>query len=817
VRYVFALLLPSLLFLAAAGADEKNLLPNPGFEQITPGEAGKPDRLLEWKTHLGKGKADFAAVETEPHGGKRCAHIKAHAPNPSGYWSSPRINVVGGRCYKLTVWYRARNVEFSSRGAVFLLNFRTEKHAWAGQGGEYVLPFTAGWTKLECTCSAPRTATYANAVIGLADSPGELWIDDVSLVESHDLRSDMPETDQITARPFPQYWLPNTNVGLIAGEVQPLLFLVQNRSQRKVANPSVGLLLPAGIRPVGGDAGVSPPPKGEPVERNGKKLFRWLCPVEKSAQNRKVFDYYHGSLVCLKATCAPGKYPAYYFFSSKEENQEPQATVIEVLPALPQPPKLKRFRIGFLLPDAVRAGGPALDFVDMYARTGMNAVQYGRRPTRVKELAARFRAKGILRLELLAGTGVVYDCAYGNRDPKIAPIDAEGRPNFSGLCPTYAANRGEHFEKSPLESRLTAPVRADEIDGITINWEPPGTFSGPDYCWCPRCLDAFAKETGIPRDELDTLDPKGVMKKHGAAWLRFRARLEGLIAKAYYDKCNELAKEVGREILFVPLTGPGRFAPPRPTTKDIDEAIAGGDIEHPYFYRQFIHAYGPFTYAWYDVLVKDWRGHHGITMLRARQAADFAKAQTDAKPSRPVWLGIEGVQKGSATTLCWATTPEQMELEIVGALAQGCGGVYVYTGRGMDGYFYSVAARAVRRAALLEPFVDRPLPDHAVTFSVDFPGLPPEQVARRFAYGRMFQEGTRRLLVLGGLDFQRELPVNLQLHGLAEKTVYRVGDPVTGEKLSARDVWASDTLRKGIPLKLLPGTIQTLVFEPVAD
>ena len=804
-----------LLAVAAATAQPVNIVPNPSLELPVDAELDSDGKPVKWGTHIGKGKADFAIVEDQAHTGTRSAYVKAIAPNPSGYWISPRIPVEPGRVYRLEVWYKTTDVEPSGRGVTFSLNFRGADDAWAGSVAETGTPYTHDWERMEFKGGAPINAAYVNIVAGLADSAGEVWFDDFSLSITDDVRSDMPPTDDVMARLFPNYWMPDKSIGLIHGETQPLLFLVMNRAKKDRANSCIGLLLPEGISVVGGDASVPAAAPGVDVEHEGRPFRKWLQPVEASAQKREVFDYYNGSLVCLKADCAPGEYAAYYFFSSDEETEAPQKTTIEVLPALPEPPKVTRFRIGMLLPDAVRAGGKALDFIDMYAKTGMNMVMYGREPKQYEKLARRFKEHGILRQILLGGTGVVYDCAYGNKDPEIAIIGKDGSPNSGGLCPTYTAGRGEHFEQSPLDTHIAAPIRADLMDGFAINWEPPGAFKGLDYCFCPRCLDRFAQEEKIDRAELDRIGPAGIVETYPAQWLRFRARLEALIAKAYYDRAEELTAEVGRQIWFTPLTGPGMFEDPRPSQSSIDECIRNGDVEHPYLYRHWIHSYGPFTYAYYDVIAERWRGHHANTAKYAGEAARFSRAQRDVERRRPVWLGIEGVQKGSMSTLCWATTPEQMELEIVLALAEGCEGVYVYTGRGMDGYYYSAMARAMRRAALLaEAWRVSSSPRGGVDVQMSLANAP----AEHFVYARPFARDAGFLLVVGALDATRTVPAHIKLPAVrwAEGDAFDVSDPVIGESPGGKRRWTKDELvNEGFDISLEPGTVRTYVLMPV--
>ncbi len=805
-----------LLLLGCAAAQPVNIVPNPGLELPIDAEFDSDGKPVKWGTHIGKGKAEFAIAEDQAHTGTRSAHVKAIAPNPSGYWISPRIPVEPGRVYRFEVWYRTLDVEPSGRGVTFSLNFRGADDAWAGSVAETGTPYTHDWEKMEFKGGAPINAAYVNIVVGLADSAGEAWFDDLSLTITDDVRSDMPPTDDVMVRPFPNYWMPDKSIGLIHGETQPLLFLVMNRAKKDRANSCIGLLLPEGISVVGGDASVPAAAPGVAVEHEGRPFRKWLQPVEGTAQKREVFDYYNGSLVCLKADCDPGEYTAYYFFSSDEETEPPQKATIEVLPALPEPPQVTRFRIGMLLPDAVRAGGAGLDFIDMYARTGMNMVMYGREPKEYAEVARRFKEHGILRQILLGGTGIVYDCAYGNKDPEIAIIDKDGKPNLGGLCPTYTAGRGEHFEQYPLEEHIAKPVRADLIDGVAINWEPPGTYKGLDYCFCPRCLDRFAQEEKIDRAELDRIGPAGIIEKYPTQWLRFRARLEGLIAKAYYDKAEDLTAEVGRQIWFTPLTGPGMFDDPRPTQATIDQCIRNGDVEHPTFYREWIHSYGPFTYAYYDVIAERWRGHHANTATYAGEAARFAAAQLRMMPRRPVWLGIEGVQKGSMDTLCWATTPEQMELEIVLALAQGCDGVYVYTGRGMDGHYYNAMARAMRRADLLQASAGAGMSNRGFV-KVEM-GLA-NAAADGFVYARLLWTDTGDLLVVGALDATRTVSARIRLPALqwSDAQAFSVLDPIVEESPGGKRKWLKDELvNEGIEFTLEPGMVRTYRLMPVA-
>ena len=815
VRSLPPLVLTALLVLPLIACAQQeidvNLVPNPGFEEpleVEPGD-GQPET---WATHIGKGEVDFAIVTDGPHSGEGCAYINAHAPDPSGYWTSPRVEVEGGMRYVFRCWFRSRDVQPSGRGIIFSMNFRRADGSACGWPSSYAEPFTQPWTQIEFTGTAAPDAAYVNLVMGLADSPGELWLDDIYFANTGETRGDILPTDQVVARPFPQTWMPGErSIGLIQGEVQPLLFLVQNAQQKDVDDPAIGLLLPEGIELVGGDRSVQSPTAGEPVEHEGEQYVRWLQPVESGREMLTAFDYYRGVLVCLRADLAPGDYRAFSFFASDQESEEPHELTLRVLEPLPDPPELQRFHIGALLTDAYRAGGEALQgLADLYAHTGMNVATWGLSPDPT-ELGGYFKARGILRQFLMPGQGVVYNVAYGNQDPSIAMTDTAGEPNLGGLCPTYIAQRGEHFEQACLEDIVARWIRADVMDGFAINWEPPGQFRLESHCWDERCLAAFAEYSGIPLATLQELGPQGILDQHKVEWARFRAETEGRIAQTYWDKLRELELEVGRELMWYPWTGPRMFEEPSPTQEQIDEWITrpSGDVEHPYYYRNWIDAYGPFTYAYYDVLAEQWRGRHSVTLQHAREAVEFARANPTEAGVLPVWLGIEGIQKGSMSTLCWATTPGQMEVEIIGGLAQGCEGIYVYTARGMDGHFYTALARAVRRAALLEQFIDQPVEGHSAL--TDPTGNMAPEYLDYVARSWLFADGDRLLLVLVGLDFQREFTLSWSLRGI-QAGDYFIADPVSGEPLGDGS-FTGQELVAGVEVTLRPGDVWTYVIE----
>src|SRR5262245_56798014 len=102
VRFVAAVLSLMLVHVASGSVnEEKNLVKNPGFEEV---KDGKPEGWTPGGFPEG-GKGTLDSSTDKPHGGKACAHIKG--TGDWGTFCSTRIPVEKGKTYALKAYVRA--------------------------------------------------------------------------------------------------------------------------------------------------------------------------------------------------------------------------------------------------------------------------------------------------------------------------------------------------------------------------------------------------------------------------------------------------------------------------------------------------------------------------------------------------------------------------------------------------------------------------------------------------------------------------------------------------------------------------------------
>jgi len=132
---------------------------------------------------------------------------------------------------------------------------------------------------------------------------------------------------------------------------------------------------------------------------------------------------------------------------------------------------------------------------------GVNAVWIGSDGATAEVVAAlRAKAPGV---RVFAEFNTMHHASYLEAHPDAAPVGPDGLRSpapdgWQGVCPTHPEYRRERmaaFRKTLAE----AP-----IDGIWLDyhhahasWEQAEP-NLPDTCFCPRCLDAFARDTGRP-------------------------------------------------------------------------------------------------------------------------------------------------------------------------------------------------------------------------------------------------------------------------------------------------------------------------------
>lgn len=159
---------------------------------------------------------------------------------------------------------------------------------------------------------------------------------------------------------------------------------------------------------------------------------------------------------------------------------------------------------------------------------GVNAVWIG---------AGGLTAEAIDRLkrqgaQVYAEFNTMHESAYLADHPDAAPVGPDGRPapppdGWQGVCPTHPGYRDE---------RMAAFRRAladFAIDGIWLDyhhahasWEQARP-NLPDTCFCPRCLAAFQRQTGLDLPGETTAERSRLLRlgPYRDRWVQWRCDL----------------------------------------------------------------------------------------------------------------------------------------------------------------------------------------------------------------------------------------------------------------------------------------------------
>lgn len=173
LRYSVILLSLFVVHIAAAAVpDDKNLVKNPGFEDV------KDGKLVGWSVagFSEGGKGTIAPSNDKPHAGKTCAHIKG-----TGDWGtfvSDRIPVQKGKTYELKGFVRVAK----GKGYIKFDYFKGDMYIGMTMGEQSE---STDWVEqtILSELSANPDATHLTATLVGGDGEYEAWFDDISIVE----------------------------------------------------------------------------------------------------------------------------------------------------------------------------------------------------------------------------------------------------------------------------------------------------------------------------------------------------------------------------------------------------------------------------------------------------------------------------------------------------------------------------------------------------------------------------------------------------------------------------------------------------------
>jgi hypothetical protein len=167
-----------------AGRPQTSALANPSFEEDR-NRDGVPDG---WEPRAAESPAQLAWDDAVAHSGRRSLRI-SDSFNPGGQrwqettgrWSALRkIPVNPGQTYTLRAWIKTEGV--SSKADARIAFFSDKR--WLAENATQSASGTTDWWEVSVTAKAPPEATTMLVYLGLGNSRGSAWFDDVALTTS---------------------------------------------------------------------------------------------------------------------------------------------------------------------------------------------------------------------------------------------------------------------------------------------------------------------------------------------------------------------------------------------------------------------------------------------------------------------------------------------------------------------------------------------------------------------------------------------------------------------------------------------------------
>ena len=179
MRRLAVLLGVMLLVGAARGAWEPNLVDSPSAEDDRNRDGG-PDG---WAASAFRSPAKLAWDDAVAHSGKRSLRISDSAAEGTewsqytGRWiSAGRKKVTPGQTYTLGAWIKTDGVTGYASARIA---WWQDGH-WLAESRTENVGGTTDWRHMTVTVKAPAKATEAQVYLGLGNSKGTVWFDDVA-------------------------------------------------------------------------------------------------------------------------------------------------------------------------------------------------------------------------------------------------------------------------------------------------------------------------------------------------------------------------------------------------------------------------------------------------------------------------------------------------------------------------------------------------------------------------------------------------------------------------------------------------------------
>lgn len=464
---------------------------------------------------------------------------------------------------------------------------------------------------------------------------------------------------------------------ILYGTAQHAFWLFANHTSEKVTGLRAELLLPEGLVLLDPTTDVEYPfyrrcrlLKQEPFTRDGKAFVRHTIAVEGTLGpcNIQKLAFHQG--ICIYIECRnPAfigkKLPVYTRIYAGELSEEENLTWVEILPEKQGivPKKL-------VVHNWLWTWYPYTGCLDAALRTqhlvGFNSIEAGGAQF-IPGNKDRFKK---YNLTLINNMWWEF---HGKAEGAQA-VKFDGSKDNAHLCPTaMLAENGALLLKN--RSRQLEDIRGGS-EGIVWDLEGP-------YCWnicfCPKCIDAFRKHSGIAADV--NLAPAVIREKYNREWIRFCCHQSTEICRILrteFRKINPKAK-------YGFYSGLPSFDTMESYRTDWYDAIGDIDLALLSYYTC---SFGSLD----EAFISSMQGH--IRKLKA-------EAAKRNNPNLKVWATLT---PGYGRNSSMAPSAELVKLKVLRSFASGMDGVSFWWWGPFDGDYYQRLAEATTILGKYEPF-----------------------------------------------------------------------------------------------------------------
>jgi len=380
---------------------------------------------------------------------------------------------------------------------------------------------THDWRRLKAQVTAPTAAAYARPIVlkWAGDKVvGEVWVDNITLAAAK-----APQHDLLKVGDFEgEEW--SGQAGLVTG------------------GPDGSRCLYCKLKESDGTRGWWVPRKSAvPVE--GGRTYVLAADVKARGLHQPGARPHAAVLVEAAKTQAPGVREVKMVAWSRESGarclvlREPLEVLAPLRDRRPRTVRLMPCYYGdpFTSAEVIKA------FAENAYRSGITWT-YGRADC---ELARLLLPRGHKVVQAFGRQPFVVGAEalkYLEAHPECQAVKFNGKRDRATACPTWFLSPEGEPARQELRERVVKDVKGRPIAGLDWDIEQP-VIAPPSFCFCQRCLKAFADFAGLGADA--KLDPQDLLKEPlRSKWVDFRCRQNARLVEMVSGWVKKLRPDV---------------------------------------------------------------------------------------------------------------------------------------------------------------------------------------------------------------------------------------------------------------------------------